>query len=252
MPDANGGGKFQRNGEIADVSRIEQAEWLEWSGLPLELNGIRQGGWTVFRKLVELDCEAHSFPGTVEVSLTELGERCGYPPDKLEKILEALRKKKYLRCFIPENADEEGLFEIRVPLKTPIAVETVAERITNPRLRDPSEYRYMVERHEEDETKVVSRVQEVVDLYFNHLSQKMNAYILEQIEIAARRFPMESIRLMIERAERHEIRSMGWVLKELIRDHAKQEKKKKKKAGFELKTIVLMGLNTERRSARRT
>lgn len=210
------------------MSRIEQAEWLEWSGLPLELNKVRQGAWPVFHKLAELDCQAHAFPGTVEISLTELAERCGYPVEALEKIIEALRKKKYLRCFIPDNAEEKGLFEIRVPLKTPLAPEAVAERIPNPRLRQPSEYRYLVEHREEDTAQTVSKVQEIVDLYFNHLSQKMNAFILEQIEIAARRFPMESIRLTIERAERHEIRTMGWVLKELIRDHAKQEKKKKK------------------------
>jgi hypothetical protein len=210
------------------VSRIEQAEWLEWSGLPLELNKVRQGGWPVFQKLVELDCQAHAFPGTVEISLAELGERCGYPTETLEKIIEALRKKKYLRCFIPDNTDEKGLFEIRVPLKTPLTPEAVAERIPNPRLHQPSDYRYLTAHREEDEVQTVSKVQEVVDLYFNHLSQKMNAYILEQIEIAARRFSMESIRLTIERAERHEIRTMGWVLKELIRDHTKQQKKKKK------------------------
>ncbi len=51
----------------------------------------------------------------------------------------------------------------------------------------------------------------------------MNSVILEQIEIAARRFQAEELRLAIDRAARHEIRSMTWVLKELIRDHQKEK-----------------------------
>mgnify|MGYP006972433802 CR=1 FL=1 len=94
---------------------------------------------------------------------------------------------------------------------------------TDPHLRDPGDYRYA---RAEDEPKIDDKkVQEAVDYYLNHLSQKMNSVILEQIEIAARRFTAESLRLAIDRAARHEIRSMTWVLKELIRDHQKQSEK---------------------------
>ena len=210
--------------------RYGQIEWIEWSGLPMALNQARSGAWPVFKKLLELDCRAHQSPGTVEISLKELGERCGTPPEAVAKIIEVLRKKKYLRYFLPDNEEEAGLFEIRFPLKTPIPYEEVARLVTDPHLRDASTYRYATEPQavELDEKKV----QEVVDLYFNHLSQKMNAFILEQIEIAARRFPLDQIRHTIERAARHELRNMGWVLKELIRDHAKTEKEKKKKGEF--------------------
>src|SRR5690242_806929 len=116
--------------------RNDQTEWLEWSGLPLALNKIRSGGWAVFKKLVELDCRAHQCPGTVEVSLGELGERCGFEPEVVEKIVEALRKKKVLRCYVPDNDEELALIEIRVPVKTPLAPEEVARRVDDPRLRD--------------------------------------------------------------------------------------------------------------------
>ena len=208
------------------TDRYGQAEWLEWSGLPAALNKARAGGWLVFKKLVELDCRAHRCPGTIEVSLGELGERCGLPAGIVEKILEALRRKKIIKCYIPDNFEEPGLFEIRVPVKTPLAPEEVAARVPDPHLRDVSTYRYATEaeRQPVDEKKV----QEIVDLYLNHMSQKMNVFVLEQIEIAAQRFPLESIRLTIERAARHDLRSMGWVLKELIRDYAKEQGKSKK------------------------
>lgn len=200
----------------------DQAEWLEWSGLPQELNKVRSGGWTVFKKLVELDCRAHSHPGTVEIALTALGERCGFDAETTLKIIEALRKKKYLRCYLPDNYEESALIEIRTPLKTPLTPEEVALRVDDPHLRNVAQYRYVAGEPEQpvDEKKI----HEVVDLYFNHLSQKMNSFILEQIEIVARRFEIEEIRHTMERAARHNLRTIGWVLKELIRDHAKKEK----------------------------
>jgi len=207
------------------ADRYEQAQWLEWSGLPAALNKARAGGWAVFKQLVELDCGRQRGAGTVEISLAELGERCGFAPDAVAKILETLRKKKVLRCYLPDNPEEAGLFEIRAPLKTPRGIEEIAARVSDPHLRDSSTWRYAAA--EKDEPLDEKKVQAIVDLYLNHLSQKINIYILEQIEIAARRFTLEEIRLAIERAQRHEVRSMGWVLKELIRDHAKPAKEPK-------------------------
>lgn len=204
------------------LDRVDQAEWLEWSGLPLELNKVRSGGWTVFKKIVDLDCRAHRCPGTIEISFEMLGDRCGFEPDTTLKIVEALRKKKYLRCYLPDNFEEPALLEIRTPLKTPRSPEEVARRVDDPHLRDVSRYRYASEEPERSADE--AKIQEVVDLYFNHLSQKMNSFIVEQIEIVARRFEIDEIRHTMERAARHDLRSIGWVLKELIRDHAKKEK----------------------------
>ncbi len=209
------------------LERYDQAEWIEWSGLPAELNRIRAGGWLVFKKLVELDCRAHRQTGTVEVSLDELAKRCGLEPEKIGRIIEALRRKKYLRCYVPDHPEEEGLFEFRAPIKTPIPPDEVARLVPDPTLRDPTAYRYA--RPPDQVPLDEKKVQEAVDCYLNTLSQKMNTIILEQIEIAARRFPLEAIRHTIERADRHDIRSMGWVLKELIRDQKKKNEAKKKR-----------------------
>lgn len=204
------------------IERNDQALWLEWSGLPLELNKVRAGAWMVFKKIVELDCRAHQAPGTVEVSLAELAERCGLEPEVAARILEALNKKKYLLCFIPDHIEEPALIEIRMPLKVPRSPEAIAPRIPDPALRDVTSWRYTGEKVE-NETDV-KKIQEVVDLYLNLLSQKMNVFIFDQLEIVARRFTIEEIRHTMERAARHELRTIGWVLKELVRDHAKKAK----------------------------
>lgn len=202
--------------------RHDQVEWLEWSGLPLELNKVRAGGWAVFQKIAELDCRAHRLPDAVEITLKELGERTGHDAETTAKIIEALRKKKYLRCFLPEAPEEPALLEVRLPLKTPRKPEEVARMSLDPHLRDVSRYRYASEHPEPDAD--MTKIQDVVDLYLNHVSQKMNTFILEQIEIVARRFAIDEIRRIMERAPRHEMRSIGWVLKELIREHAKAGK----------------------------
>ena len=53
-------------------------EWLELSGLPELLNTkSRMGTWSVFKKIVELDCAKNSIPGIVEISASELSEMVG-------------------------------------------------------------------------------------------------------------------------------------------------------------------------------
>jgi hypothetical protein len=205
------------------MDRYEQAQWLEWSGLPAALNGVRANGWLVFRQLIEIDCRAGRRPGIVEAAVSEVAERTGLPTETVARVIEALRKKKYLKCFLPEHPDEPGLIEIRTPIVTPLSPEAVARRVPNPHLRDTSQYRYA---HPlETPPAETAKIQAVVDLYLNRMSQKMNSFILEQIEMVAGRFEMEAIQRTIDRAANHDIRAIGWVLKELIRERGKRAKK---------------------------
>ena len=204
-------------------ARYQTAEWLELSGLPAELNKIRANGWLVFKKIVELDCGRHRTPDAVECSLGELGDRCGLDWEKTARIIEALRKKKYLACFLPDNPDEPGLFQVRAPIRTPKSAEEVARASRDPQMRDPTTYRYLAEPEERPQS--VEKIQKIIDLYLNTLSQKMNSFIVDEIEVLAQRFPIEAIERTIDRAARHDIRTLGWVAKELIRDSARPEKK---------------------------
>lgn len=209
------------------TSRYQSAEWLELSGLPAELNSIRANAWTVFKKIIELDCRRNRVPDAVECSLGELGERCGLEPEKVARIIEALRRKKHVGCFLPDNPDEPGLFKIQIPVKTPRSAEEVALHASDPHLRDPTAYRYLTKPAQSSPD--VEKVQKIIDLYLNSLSQKMNSFIVDEIEILSRRFPLEAIELAIRRAARHEIRSIGWVAKELIRDSSRPKKKSKRR-----------------------
>jgi hypothetical protein len=160
----------------------------------------------------------------VEITLGEIAERVGVPWEKVGKIIEVLQKKKRLAAFLPDNPEEAGLFQIRTPVKTPRTPEEVAAAARDPLLRDPTAYRYR--EAAEDRDVVESKTQRIVDLYLNKLSQKMNSFIVDEIEILAQRFPMEAIERTIERAASHEIRTIGWVARELIRDSTKSKKER--------------------------
>lgn len=202
-------------------SRYETARWLELSGLPALLNGYRQYAWPVFRLLVELDCRANRTPDAVEISLGELADRLGMEWEKVAKIIEVLQKKKVLAAFLPDNPDEAGLFQIKTPIATPRTAAEVAENARDPGLRDATAYRYL--KAEEDGATRDRKTQRVVDLYLNKLSQKLNSFIVDEIEMLAQRFPMEAIERTMDRAASHDIRTIGWVARELIRDTSKSK-----------------------------
>jgi DNA-binding Lrp family transcriptional regulator len=198
------------------MDRSEQILWLDRSGLPKALNRARANGWLVFKTLAELDCRANARPGVVEISMNDLAERCGLEAGAVAKIVEALRKKKLLRCYLPDHDDEDAFIEIVVPLATPIPPDEVARQADDPVGRDARAYRYA--RPAQEPPPDAAKIQAVVDLYLNRVSQKMNAFILEQLQMIAARFDMEAIERTVERAAKHEVRSIGWIFKELIRE----------------------------------
>jgi hypothetical protein len=99
---------------------------------------VRIGAWTVFRKIVELDCERSRRPDTVEIPLDRLAERCGLKTSTCRRILEGLRRERTLIMFLPEVEEEEALFQIRVPLQTPVPFDQVARDHRELRLLEPA------------------------------------------------------------------------------------------------------------------
>jgi hypothetical protein len=198
------------------TDRYAAAEWLEWSGLPAALNAARPPAWPVFKKIVEMDCRRNRNPEAVECSLGELAERCGMEWEKTARAVEALRRKKVLKCFIPDNPDEPGLYRVAVPIRTPKSPEEVARGANDPLLRDPTTFRYVEK--PPDPPEQTKKVQRIIDHYLNVLSQKMNSFIVDEIEVLAERFTLEAIERTIDRGAKHEIQSIGWVARELIRD----------------------------------
>ncbi len=204
---------------------IEFPLWIEQSGLPLHLNETTKSplAWLVFRKIVELDIATNRTPGTVEISLGELGTLVGLDAKKTEATLKKLRKGGVLRSFLPDNDEEPALFQVIAPLPTPVPWETVREQ--NPtlfKLPDHA-FRYATGTEEAPPEKPGTEVQdpklrEVVDLYFSTVSMKMNAFIFDELRLIAARFDLPLIRKVFARARQKEVQTLGWILKEIRRE----------------------------------
>lgn len=201
--------------------------WLEYSGLPqLLAEKVRGGaGWPVFKKIVELDCTANAEPGTVETTLLEIGERVGVPAPAVRKVLLSLRKLKLIAMFLPEDDEEVALIKLRTPLKTPITVQQIKDAHARLFADTPQHFRYFDDYQptEEETTASDPLLQEIVDLYFNAVGLKMNAFVLDELRLVRQRFPPEMVRRTFRRAQQNEIRSLHWVVQELVRQKKKSD-----------------------------
>jgi excisionase family DNA binding protein len=94
-------------------------KWLEFSGLPLQLNKkYGPEAWPVFKKIIELDFElGKPKDRKIVTSLDELAERVGYSEKSTVRILECLNSHDLIKF----DQKKKNLLEITVvtPLKTP-------------------------------------------------------------------------------------------------------------------------------------
>ncbi|MBN1867770.1 hypothetical protein JW916_10800 [Candidatus Sumerlaeota bacterium] len=196
--------------------------WLAYSGLPAWLNSkIHRHAWLVFKTVVEIDCALNARPATVEIAPAEIAERCGLAPDATMKTLEALRRKKCLALFLPEHPEERALIEVKTPLPTPRAAEEVRAQFPFNRLDPAVRLRY-ASASEPETDKGTARggkkdLERVIDLYFNTVGFKMNSFILDELRLVCQRFPRSDVEKTFARARKNDIRSLGWIVRELYR-----------------------------------
>ena len=206
--------------------------WLEFSGLPEDLADKPNGAaaWAVFKKAVELDCAANSSPGTVEIVISELAGRTALKPPAARKGLLLLRRLKLMACFLPDSDEEAALVRVQVPLPTPRTREQIAAAWPAELGAMPASLRYLdVAAEQGDETAGDGSdtvLQEIVDLYFNTVGLKMNAFVLDELRLVRQRFPIEAVRRVFRRAQQNEIHSLQWVVRQLARAGSKDAEEK--------------------------
>lgn len=214
---------------VNDPVIIRFPRWLELSGLPVYLAEQAKGpaAWLLFRKLVELDCERNARAGgSVDASLASLHAVTGLSPDQVRKTVKKLRKAGLVRCFLPDNDEEDGLFQIIAPVPTPVPWQDV--RATHPDLGelDASAFRYATAPENappggDEAPDDVMRA--VVDLYLDNISMKLNAITAEELGLIARRYDLGLVRKVFARAKAKEVRTLGWVLREIrVEDRARR------------------------------
>ncbi len=217
---------------MAEELTFHSPMWVEYSGLPEELNKqIRNGAWSVFKKLMELDCQSNNDPDTFEVSVEDLGRMVGMDTATVRRILVRLRQKKYIVCFIPENVEEVGLFKINVPLSTPLSPRQVKRKFSHcfPPGKDFFRYadKHIIETEGDD-----PRLQELIDIYLNTIGLKINVFVIDELCLIKERFDWESVKEAFAQARERKIKKIRWVVNTLLREDTRgDDRKKKKKEG---------------------
>ena len=209
--------------------------WLELAGLPAAMNKAARSpaAWAVFCKLVALDCQRAPAAGIpIVIPIRNLADSCGIAPAAARRILGTLRRKKWIAAFLPDNDEEEALFQIKAPLPAPLTPEQVKQAhpslFTDPTI--PLRYETSGQAEEGEPAAEDPALHEIIDLYFNTISMKMNSFILDELRLVRQRFELPLIRRIFQRAKNHGIDSMGWVLRELHRESAKKLKEAAEKA----------------------
>lgn len=193
--------------------------WLLHSGLPEQLGELSgsAAAWALLRAVVELDLDANpSRPGIVEAPLAELARRTGFKPRALKSSITALRKAGCLRAFVPDDPAEPALFEVKVPLPTPIPPADIVR--SHPEFdRTPvADLRYATAPGAESGS--TEKLQRVVDLYLDLFSMRMNAFVLDELRLISDRCDLELVERVFQRAKRNGARSLSWILAELRRE----------------------------------
>jgi hypothetical protein len=202
--------------------------WITLSGLPRHLcQKIRNGhGWAVLRTILELDCQQNRTPDVVEIPLTDLADLAGLEAPAVRKAILALRKLRIIACFLPETDEEAALLKVRTPLWTPISPDELCQRHPAQFSTD-GYFRYAQALDEAPGNEAAPAfMQEVVDLYFNTIGMKMNAFVLDELRLLVERFSPEEIRSAFRRAQRNEIRSLGWIAGQLAKARSLASKSK--------------------------
>jgi hypothetical protein len=206
--------------------------WLAHSGLPEWLNQqVNRSAWLVFKTVVELDCARNARPGTVEVTPQDLAAWCGLEAEAVMRTLEGLRRKKCVALFLPEHPEEMALVEIKVPLPTPRSSAEVREQFPFNALGSEVRLRYASALEETEEGAARSEagnkrdLERVIDLYFNVVGFKMNTFILDELRLLCQRFSRQEVEKTFARAQKNDIRSLGWIVKELYRVSRRHDRK---------------------------
>src|SRR5690606_29490958 len=138
-------------------------------------------------------------------------------------------KSGVMRSFLPDNEEEDALFEIITPLATPTPWEEV--RKNHPELFSLPDHQFRYATATATEAPPPTKdghdpkLKEVVDLYLDNVSMKMNAFILDELRLIAARFDLPMVRKVFARARTKEVQSLAWILREIRLEQKVKEKK---------------------------
>ncbi len=208
---------------MAEELRYTFPVWIEYSGLPEQLNNdIRGGAWMVFKKLVELECTNNASPDTFEASVVDIAHWVGMEPRTVKSIIVRLRRKKLLVCFLPDSNKEPALFRINIPLPVPLTPRKIKKKFSSKFPPGKDFFRYVDKRVTETDGDD-PELQELIDIYLNTIGLKINVFVIDELRLLKERFDLERLRDVFAMARDKRIKSVRWVARKLFKEEKETE-----------------------------
>lgn len=201
-----------------DALYVYHPRWLEESGLPELLNqkaGVQ--GWSVFKKLLEIDCERNVTPGWVSVSMADLGHWCGVDDETARSTIEKLIEAGVVAHRPLSDASTSDEYSIVTPIETPLNDAAIKERLkARGWTVKPLRFRYGAPGELED------AFQYTQNLYHEVFGARMNPGIASDLREIAENFEPYRIREVFEAAKRERVKSLSWALTQLYRGERRE------------------------------
>jgi hypothetical protein len=179
--------------------------WLEESGLPERMaEEIGPESWLLFRKLVELDCDANLTPQWFAIGLSDLVRWTGISRPRIELLLRYLEEMEWIERI---DADfESQTCRIVTPLKVPLEENTIRSALAG---FHGCGGRFILRYYQN--TASLNAVENVIYLYQMLFGARFSPRIVEDLEDIANTYDMGVIYDIFAEAYAKKAKSLAWI-----------------------------------------
>lgn len=179
--------------------------WIQESSIPLILSTeIGLEAWTVFRKLVELDCEENLTPDWFSFRIDDIRRWTGISLELIVSVLSTLEYKKWIER-INKELDVQSA-RIACPLPVEIDDDAVRQQLTGIKMKGG---RFVLRYR--DDLGMLEKVERVIYLYQMLFGARFSPRIVDDLEEIANLFPMELIYQLFQEAFQKNAKSLSWI-----------------------------------------
>jgi hypothetical protein len=180
--------------------------WIEESGLPAHLvETCGAGGWLVFRKLVEIDCEENLTPQWFSFSLPRTATWVGLPVERLLNSLAQLEEGGWIQRLDREMTVQQA--RIHVPLQVPVAESQIRQNLEATCNAKGGRFllRYA------DDVSGLDRVERVLYLYQMLFGPRFSPKVVQDLEEIANTYDQALIYESFAEAFDRKIKTFSWI-----------------------------------------
>lgn len=181
--------------------------WIESSGLPTMIrNQLGLECWTLFRKLIAMECDANLTPDWFEFELITLSQQTGLTQNEVRDTLISLEEAKLIERHEADDTIQQA--RILSPLPLTDDLDTLRAQIAGPHGgRFALRYAESIDQ--------LDKTQRVVFLYQMVFGPRFTPRIVEDLEEISNCYDMAVIYDVFSEAHRRNAKQFSWIKSKL-------------------------------------